>query len=203
MARKSSGIFAAAARGLRRACRTLAFLDARGPRLVGEDVLVPPRLGLPQELVIHLRPALHFSLPPQHVRRRRDYSKLESNLKILFSLRAGDRPQRVDLTSSPRSRGMTAILRAADGRSRRIADVADCGLGRLNWAGKRTYRGRQGRREVRPQPPFKPAAGTGSGEVEADFEYLYVPALSRSARSLSCTLLSEFSEDLLVSHISL
>ncbi len=38
-----------------------------------------------------------------------------------------------------------------NGRNRRIADVADRGLGRLNWAGKRTYRGRQQRRGVRPK----------------------------------------------------
>ena len=33
---------------------------------------------------------------------------------------------------------------------RRIADIADRGLGRVNWGRKRTSRGRNGRREVRP-----------------------------------------------------
>ena len=44
-----------------------------------------------------------------------------------------------------------STLRDADDRCRRIADVAGRGLGRLNWAGKRTYKRRQGRRGVRPK----------------------------------------------------
>ncbi len=46
------------------------------------------------------------------------------------------------------------LLRTTDGRSRRKPPVADRGLGRLNWAGKRTYRGRQRRRDVPPKPEF-------------------------------------------------
>jgi hypothetical protein len=48
----------------------------------------------------------------------------------------------VGLIFSLRCRGMAAICEG-DGRSRRIAAVASRGLGRLNWAMKRTYRGRR------------------------------------------------------------
>ncbi len=39
------------------------------------------------------------------------------------------------MARSPSYRGTAANLRSPDGWSRRIADVADRGLGRLNWAG--------------------------------------------------------------------
>src|SRR5271166_4877415 len=39
-------------------------------------------------------------------------------------------------------------------RCRRIARVADRDCGGLNWAGKRTYRDRRRRRDVRPEPEF-------------------------------------------------
>jgi hypothetical protein len=42
-------------------------------------------------------------------------------------------------------------LRPPDGWSRRFADVAGRGLGRLNWARKRTYTGRHRRRGLRPK----------------------------------------------------
>ena len=45
--------------------------------------------------------------------------------------------------------------RFCDGRRRRIVDVADRRLGRLNWARKRTYRDRKGRRGVRPERKFR------------------------------------------------
>jgi len=54
-----------------------AFPDARGPCLVSEDVFVPACLGLTQELVTHLRPALHSSLPSQELRRRWDHRVLK------------------------------------------------------------------------------------------------------------------------------
>jgi hypothetical protein len=55
--------------------------------------------------------------------------------------------------------GNDRYLRIPAGWSRRIADLADRGFGRLNWARKRTYSGRQGGLGVRPKPklPFFPA----------------------------------------------
>jgi hypothetical protein len=58
--------------------------------------------------------------------------------------------------------------RLSDDRSRRIADVADRGLGRLNWARKLTFRDRSGRSRVRPKRAFvKAPANLGKGGERA------------------------------------
>jgi len=66
--------------------------------------------------------------------------------------------QRVELTSSPSHRRMAGICAfetlLGDLSKRRKPAVADRGSKRLNWARKRTYKGRQRRRRVRPEHAF-------------------------------------------------
>jgi len=76
------------------------------------------------------------------------------------------------------NRGRTNSLEASDmisvtdGRNRRIADVADRGLGRLNWAGKRTYRvAREGAESARSRHRSRRQQNIvkgGLGSFEAD-----------------------------------
>ena len=73
--------------------------------------------------------------------------------------------------------GMSAILRAADGRCRRIADVADRVIGRLNWGGERAYERRLGKDRSARQSRHSIASGNRLHRVSPSEEAQTIPRL--------------------------